>query len=515
MNASSHLMEGSVDTCLALAVPKLLVKVTKVALEAHGLLDKANKIRPLLRQSPFEVVDGNLGNIQEGTFVLPLNVKLENDRCSIEPLSEFVDVIGIGSDKASISLVRLPRSADSQGNGSRLNLLASTLDCWIRQICPCPGADCSGQSTPKVLLSYNWFYTVYPPLLLLPSNTFSNLSIVLTSLRVPCDLSSLYPLLCKNFKITHIALNAPIPESIPKAPNTDDAYHQGTIKSHGISCDRKPNILRSPTCLTPLCGDFGPNLAVDHAPNSDDFSSALWCNVQQNGIFQTWAPRYTMFSRGNISEKARILKLDSLTEALLRVDPQETSAVDLYAGIGYFAFSYAKAGVAKILCWEINPWSVEGLRRGARKNKWAIQTVENYQICEGPAGEDQRFLIFEESNEHAALRVNKIRHTIPPIRHVNCGLLPSSNASWDVAIEVLDKTLGGWVHVHENIAKKDMESRKNEIIKIFTGLVSKHCGPIFHHRWRVECERIVPVKSYAPEVIHCVLDIATGPMNMH
>ena len=38
---------------------------------------------------------------------------------------------------------------------------------------------------------------------------------------------------------------------------------------------------------------------------------------------------------------------------------------DLYAGIGYFAFSYAKAGVGKVLCWEINPWSVDGLRRGA------------------------------------------------------------------------------------------------------------------------------------------------------
>lgn len=512
MDTFSHLMEGSVESCLALAVPKFLVKRTKVALEAHGRLDKANKIRPASRQSLFEVIDGTLGDVQEGTFFIPLNTKSEDNRRSVEPLPDFIDLIGMRGNKANICLVRLPRPADTQGKFSGLNLLASTLDRWVHQITQWPGAGTNQRSTLDILLFYNWLYMIYPPLLLLPSNTFSNLSAVLTTIKVSGDFSTLYPLLCKTFKITQIALNAPIPENIPQILDTDDLYHQ---RKHQRPChdggDHKPNILRSPTGLTPLYGDFGPSLAPDHAPNDDDFSSALWCIAQQYGILQTWAPRYTMFSRGNISEKARISRLDSLTKERLGVDPQETSAVDLYAGIGYFAFSYAKAGVGKVLCWEINPWSMEGLRKGARKNKWAFRNLKVDQIYEGTAGENQRFLLFEESNEHAASRIDKIRRTVPPVRHVNCGLLPSSKDSWKVAVQVLDETMGGWVHVHENIAKKDIETKRDEIIRIFTGLVGEHCSPRSGNCRKVECEHIERVKSYAPEIIHCVFDIAIGP----
>lgn len=505
-------MEASVESCLALAVPSFLVRATKVAIEAHGKLDKANRIRPVLSQSPFEVIDGTLGDVQKGVFSLPLNMKSEDAQHSVEPLSSFVDLIGMRGNRANICLVRLPRPADTRGNDPRLNALASTIDQWIHQTTQWPGADSKRRSTPDILLSYNWLYMVYPPLLLLPPNTFFNLSAVLATLKVSGDFSSLYPLLCKTFKITHIALNAPIPENILEIPNTDDPYHQ--IKHQQPcedGCNHKPNILRSPTGVTPVYGDFGPNLAPDHAPNSDDFSSALWCTAQQNGILQTWAPRYTMFSRGNISEKARIVGLVSLTELCLGVDPQETSAVDLYAGIGYFAFSYAKAGVGKVLCWEINQWSTEGLRRGALKNKWATRTVNDDQTCNEMAKEDPRFLLFEETNEHAVSRVNKMRRTIPPVRHVNCGLLPSSKDSWEVAVQVLDETLGGWVHVHENIAKQDMETKKDDIVRTFTGLLGKHCSPRSGNQWNVECERIEPVKSYAPGIIHCVLDIAIGP----
>ena len=62
---------------------------------------------------------------------------------------------------------------------------------------------------------------------------------------------------------------------------------------------------------------------------------------------QTWAPKHTMFSRGNIKEKARVLNLAKqptagLEPGLENTDPEaRTMAVDLYAGIGYFTFSYA------------------------------------------------------------------------------------------------------------------------------------------------------------------------------
>lgn len=35
---------------------------------------------------------------------------------------------------------------------------------------------------------------------------------------------------------------------------------------------------------------------------------------------------------------------------------------DFYCGIGYFSLSYLRNG-AKVLCWELNPWSIEGFRR--------------------------------------------------------------------------------------------------------------------------------------------------------
>ena len=133
------------------------------------------------------------------------------------------------------------------------------------------------------------------------------------------------------------------------------------------------NILRSPVNLTPLYGDFGstPTPQTISNPTATDFANALWVTARQNGIWQTWAPLYTMFSRGNVREKARILNLPTLTTGL----DTASAAVDLYAGIGYFAFSYRKSsqalekGIKQVLCWEINPWSVEGLRRGAEMNK--------------------------------------------------------------------------------------------------------------------------------------------------
>ena len=100
-----------------------------------------------------------------------------------------------------------------------------------------------------------------------------------------------------------------------------------------------------------------------------------------------------------------------------------------------------------------------------------------------------------------------IRDTIPPVRHINCGLLPSSKDSWEVAVQVLDP-IGGWIHAHENIAKADIETRKQEIVEIFTLLAEKHWGQGLKVPWEINCEHLEQVKSYAPGVVHCVLDIA-------
>ena len=108
-----------------------------------------------------------------------------------------------------------------------------------------------------------------------------------------------------------------------------------------------------------------------------------------------------MFSRGNIAEKTRILRLETLKPERLGASVEETSAVDLYAGIGYFAFSFAKAGVGTVLCWEINPWSVEGFKRGAGRNKWTVTSVRG-KVTGDWNLEGSKFIAFEESNAHAS-----------------------------------------------------------------------------------------------------------------
>ena len=223
-----------------------------------------------------------------------------------------------------------------------------------------------------------------------------------------------------------------------------------------------------------------------------------------------------MFSRGNISEKARILRMPSLRAERLGCEPRACSAVDLYAGIGYFAFCYAKAGVGRVLGWEINPWSVEGLRRGVGRNAegWGVRIMEEGEELEEEWEQGgERVLVFQEDNQHAGARVQAMRSRIPPVRHVNCGFLPSSAPSWPVAVRVLDPALGGWVHAHENIAVGDIESRKADIVARFDALAKPDDAA--DPRRIVRCEHLERVKSYAPGVVHCVLDIHIAPPQNH
>ena len=62
-----------------------------------------------------------------------------------------------------------------------------------------------------------------------------------------------------------------------------------------------------------------------------------------------------MFSSGNVSEKARIARIDVRGETVL----------DLYAGIGYWTLPFLVHGRAeRVHACEMNPFSIEALRRG-------------------------------------------------------------------------------------------------------------------------------------------------------
>ncbi|KXL45772.1 hypothetical protein M433DRAFT_143680 [Acidomyces richmondensis BFW] len=338
-------------------------------------------------------------------------------------------------------------------------------------------------------------YVIYGSMILLPSDAIDLLE---NQIFGPNDAHELYELIARHLKITHIATTRPIP-----------LYTDSEVQYE--------NKLRSPSNFRPLYGDFGP-LQCSDPPSQSDFAAAYWVTAKQNGIHQTWSPRWTMFSRGNVSEKARILSLPSVIAAVNQGnrDGKGCAAVDLYAGIGYFAFSYLKAGVMKVLCWDLNPWSVEGLMRGAKVNKWpAVLAQDELALSEAARNAQIRVMAFHESNDCAFARIQKMKELLPPIRHVNCGLLPTSRESWDAAVGVLDEELGGWIHIHENFGLNEIETKAEDVRSDIQRLVDQKSagrGTGTMETRKAQIDHISRLKSYAPGVMHCVLDIYIHPI---
>ena len=130
-----------------------------------------------------------------------------------------------------------------------------------------------------------------------------------------------------------------------------------------------------------------------------------------------------MFSRGNVNERRR----------MGTVKAQGETALDLYAGIGYFTIPLlAQADVAFLYACELNPDSVEALRRNLRAN-----------------GVESRCEVLPGDNAVTALKVKGL------VDRVNLGLLPSSELGWGLAMAALKSDSGGWLHVHENVAEAD------------------------------------------------------------
>jgi len=287
-----------------------------------------------------------------------------------------------------------------------------------------------------------------PPLLLLPQTAFSSQEWKqYLEILPPSVLALFYSKVASSLKASHLALNAPIQSTSIRSPH-----------------------------ITPLHGDFGP--PVSEPPTQTDLGNIFWVATTQNGIKQTWAPMYTMFSRGNISEKKRVLSFPD-------VEGQEVA--DLFVGIGYFAFSYLKAGAKRVWGWDLNSWSVEGLRRGAEMNRWRCGV--------NPDGvSDAQVVVFNEDNASARRRLGEYG---VKVRHVNLGLLPTSRGAWKIAAEILDEE--GWIHVHGNCRDTEIEQWSDD--------VSQEFKTLFGTSWTVEKAERFRVKEFGPGVGHWVLDL--------
>ena len=332
-------------------------------------------------------------------------------------------------------------------------------------------------------------WTVYEPMALLPAGSFTSEAWV--ALLGSCkheqgSVDSLWESILKEIsttgpKVTHLAVTEGIP------------LHKG---------GQEENVLRSPTGLRMLYGDFGPSDAEE-----EDFENAFWVSTKQNGIYQTWAPRWTMFSRGNIKEKARLLGFPKAKD--------DEWAVDLYAGIGYFVFSYASLGF-KILCWEINPWSVEGLRRAANDNRWSVRAVKGDDLklptAEAIAG-DEQIVVFQESNERALERLQDLQMNVnsaKEVKHVNCGFLPTSKPMWMPAWSITKHSSESWLHLHDNVGVDDIDGRRASIQELTSSWANSEAQTRI-----AEVSHVEQVKTFAPGVWHCVFDVHIQRSSIH
>ncbi|KAK9778191.1 putative tRNA wybutosine-synthesizing protein 2 [Seiridium cardinale] len=382
------------------------------------------------------------------------------------------------------------------------NAIEASLKSWIASL---PGTALGDHNVQALISEAPKRWVVYEPMVLLPAGSFDSVAWQDILRSVP---GSLLRDLWMSI-LTHISQTS-------KAPLTHLAANEG-IPLH--SEDAKENVLRSPDGLRILHGDFGPStlLRPDSGATKEDFEKAFWVSTKQNGIYQTWAPRWTMFSRGNVKEKARLLDFHSLPSQSSLTDPSLESramdkaqlrgryAIDLYAGIGYFVFSYAKLGM-RILCWELNPWSVEGLRRGALGNGWGVRVVQGQELSSINMEEilegQEKIVVFLESNAMAIQRLaTREDRAELSIRHVNCGFLPTSEPVWQDAWEMARGSEKAWLHLHENTGVHDIETRKGDIQRLFDELATRESMK------RATVEHVELVKTFAPGVWHCVFDV--------
>lgn len=356
---------------LVKVLDKADVKRVKSLLEAQGVYNNREKIR-------FDSV--------LGCFLLPVIISLN---CSNNSAGESLEKVDIGGEWIQLAGVSFVDSSDNNVTKAEPPVSAATSNGGLRPVVNeilAEDISISSDTRALMVLSISTKYSVYPPLVLFNYGMFgakgsAGANAWHTYLEEPARSARFFQTLLERFfnqrtavkkrtneinggaALTHVAENWPIPD--------------------------KADILRLPSRilqlypapLTSLSENDNNNTSTENHSCGNDMEE-LWCTVTQNGIKQTWAPKHTMFSRGNIKEKARVLQLASMpavgTEAGTDNSESRTMAVDLYAGIGYFTFSYAASRrVRTVLCWELNPWSIKGLIRGTILNKWHPISVQH------------------------------------------------------------------------------------------------------------------------------------------
>nr|CCA14638.1 tRNA wybutosinesynthesizing protein putative [Albugo laibachii Nc14] len=206
---------------------------------------------------------------------------------------------------------------------------------------------------------------------------------------------------------------------------------------------------------------------VCNIPNTTE--SPGWVEVRENGIVYGLDITKTMFSSGNITEKARMAGISCKGEII----------VDLFCGIGYYVLPFlVHGGASMVHACDWNPDAITALQYNLLRNRVS-----------------ERCTIHEGDNQVSARKIGPISD------RVNLGLLPKSDKAWPLAVQVL-KSSGGWLHVHENVPKQELKAWIEHVECSIETLAKE-----IDRNWIVTCHHVEKVKSYAPRIYHYVADI--------
>ena len=168
-----------------------------------------------------------------------------------------------------------------------------------------------------------------------------------------------------------------------------------------------------------------------------------------------------------------------------------------------------------MFCWEINPYSVEGLTRGMKKNGFGeAYVIKRNQVVDFSKVIETKCVIFLESNIYCIERLEEIMSQVHNgtnldlnISHINLGLLPFSTDSWPYACKLIDlygdKHSNAWIHVHENVAVAQFDTKMDSIrIELQELSKTRNVTPVWLEK----------VKTFAPDVYHVVADFELKPI---
>eukprot|EP01031_Cornospumella_fuschlensis_P028786 gene28786-34751_t len=445
-----------------LLVPRSLTKAWKVCLEQHGLLSKTLKIfavshptasSPLLPVTSIgrALPSAAAGELAEGVEYMALPLIFRHDATDQE--LDALSSVGSLPSTEGVFYTTLP-----------LPLSASTSS--VSALKPQDKREASLEVLRRVWAQADIPASHLPAkfekvgdILILPEQTFSSAQGRALLARPHVELAEkMFRPLCALWDVRGVGWGrrvhtSPLRHSRTRLLYVVDKEPPGPLVSSGEGDGRED-------------GEDDPVL---------DWGEDSWVTVKENHISFSFDLCKVMFCSGNNTERMRMGSLRIPSEVV----------VDLFCGIGYYTVPLlVHASARRVHACEINPHSVAALRR----NLLAHDVADRCVIHEG----DNRL------TTHGLQGVAS---------RVLCGLLPSSKGGWAVAMYVLSKD-GGVIHIHENVHEKEIvsftEEARSEIERL-----SRDAGK----EMQVRVGHVERVKSYAPRVLHVVVDLYCVPVS--